>query len=463
MSMTIPNPTSTSLSIDRDAAETCSDLLRFVDASPTPYHAVASSAALLAAAGFSTVSVSDDFAALAAGAYYTTVSDGTLFAFVRPHQGHAATIRGFRIVGAHTDSPNLRLKPRPVYEKAGYLQLGVEVYGGALLNSWLDRDLRLSGRVMVRGDDGQLGSRLVSLQQPTVRIPQLAIHLDREVGEKGLILNRQEHLAPILGLADPKSPRASGDTQLLSELCAKELGISIQQIVGLELMLHDSQPATRAGLSSELVLAPRLDNLAMCHAGLSALLRTFQQDDDSGIVPVVALFDHEEVGSSSDHGAQSAHLPRLLERLVLSTGGTRESYHQALSRSLCVSADMAHAVHPNYVDRHEPNHRPVLNGGPVVKYNSQQRYATSLPTAAAILELGQRAGVPMQEYVHRTDLPCGSTIGPIVSTLLGIPTVDLGNPMLSMHSARELAGATDPEKMTRLLAHFFLSRSLVGN
>jgi len=462
MSMTIPDPASTSLSIDRDADQTCSDLLHFIDASPTPYHAVASSAALLGAAGFTAVSASDDFAALAAGAYYTTVSDGTLLAFVRPRKARADTIRGFRIVGAHTDSPNLRIKPRPVYEKVGYLQLGVEVYGGVLLNSWLDRDLRLSGRVMVRGDDGRLGSRLVSLQQLTMRIPQLAIHLDREVGEKGLVLNRQEHLAPILGLADPKSPRSGGEIQLLHELCAKELGVFTQQIVGLELMLHDSQPATRAGLNQELLLAPRLDNLAMCHAGLSALLRTFQQDDDSGIVPVVALFDHEEVGSSSDHGAQSAQLPRLLERLVLSTGGSRESYHQALSRSLCVSADMAHSVHPNYVDRHEPNHRPVLNGGPVVKHNSQQRYATSLPTAVAILELGQNAGVAMQEYVHRTDLPCGSTIGPIVSTLMGIPTVDVGSPMLSMHSARELAGAADPEKMTRLLAHFLLSRNLVG-
>ena len=181
--------------------------------------------------------------------------------------------------------------------------------------------------------------------------------------------------------------------------------------MGWELHLHDSLPATRAGLGNELILAPRLDNLAMCHAGLEALLRTFGSDDDSGYAQVVALFDHEEVGSSSDHGAQSALLPRVLERLVLSTGGSRETYHQALSRSLCASTDMAHAVHPNYADCHETNHRPVLNGGPVVKYNSQQRYATSLPTATAIFELGKQAGVEVQQYVHRTDLPCGSTIG----------------------------------------------------
>ena len=454
MSTTSPDPSSASNAISRDADATCADLLRFIDESPTPYHAVQNSAARLATVGFSAVAPADDFAALSAGAYYTTASDGTLIAFVRPQR----PVKGFRIVGAHTDSPNLRLKPRAVYEKVGYLQLGVEVYGGALLNSWLDRDLLLSGRVMVREENGQLSTRLVSLPRPVVRIPQLAIHLDREVNEKGLLLNRQDHLLPLLGLADPKNPRSGGDSQLLRELCAQELRLSPNQIARIELMLHDSQPATRAGLADELILAPRLDNLAMCHAGLMALLRASALDDDSGYVPVVALFDHEEVGSSSDHGAQSALLPRVLERLVLSTGGSRESYHQALSRSLCVSMDMAHALHPNYPDRHDPNHRPLLNGGPVVKYNSQQRYATSLPTATAICELGQAAGIRMQEYVHRTDLPCGSTIGPIVATLLGIPTVDLGNPMLSMHSARELAGAADPEQMARLLTHFLQSR-----
>ena len=453
----MPDPTSSSLSLDRDPNQTCTELLRFVDESPTPYHAVASSATRLSAVGFSSVAASADFSGLAPGAYFTTAGDGTLIAFVRPRR----PVQGFRIVGAHTDSPNLRLKPRALYEKAGYLQLGVEVYGGVLLNSWLDRDLILSGRVIVRGDDERLSTRLITLKQPIVRVPQLAIHLDREISEKGLLLNRQEHLVPILGLGDPKNPRSNGDSALLAELCAHELRLSPKQIVGWELHLHDSLPATRAGLGNELILAPRLDNLAMCHAGLEALLRTFGIDDDSGYAKVVALFDHEEVGSSSDHGAQSALLPRVLERLVLSTGGSRETYHQALGRSLCASTDMAHAVHPNYADRHEPNHRPVLNGGPVVKYNSQQRYATSLPTATAIFELGQQAGVTVQQYVHRTDLPCGSTIGPIVSTLLGIPTVDLGNPMLSMHSVREMAGAADPEQMSRLLARFLLSRETV--
>ncbi|MFO0622514.1 MAG: M18 family aminopeptidase [Polyangia bacterium] len=448
--------TASPVTFEQDSNQTCADLLRFIDASPTPYHAVAESAARLAAIGFAHVSLATDFAALSPGGYFATASDGTIVAFVRPRRA----VTGFRIIGAHTDSPNLRLKPRALYEKVGYLQLGVEVYGGVLLNSWLDRDLRLAGRAVVRDDDGRLKSRLVSLAEPIVRVPQLAIHLDRDVHEKGLTLNRQEHMVPILGLADAKKPKAT-DSQLIQELCAQQLGLSPKQIVSWELHLHDSTPSVRAGLSKELVFAPRLDNLGMCHAALSALLRTHAVDDDSGVVSVVALFDHEEVGSSSDHGAQSALLPQVLERLVLSTGGTRETYHQALARSLCASTDMSHAVHPNYVDRHEANHRPLLNGGPVIKYNSQQRYATSLPTAALMMALGQKAGIELQQYVHRTDLPCGSTIGPIVSTLLGIPTVDLGNPMLSMHSARELCGAADPELMSRLLAHFLVSRELV--
>lgn len=448
--------TSSPVTFEHDPDQTCADLLRYIDESPTPYHAVASSAARLSSVGFTEVSLSSDFAALVPGGYFVTASDGTIVAFVRPRR----TVTGFRIIGAHTDSPNLRLKPRALYEKAGYLQLGVEVYGGVLLNSWLDRDLRLAGRVVVRDDDGRLKARLVSLTEPIVRVPQLAIHLDRDVHEKGLVLNRQEHMVPILGLSDAKKPKA-GDSQLVQELCAHTLGLRPSQIVSWELHLHDSVPSVRAGLSRELVFAPRLDNLGMCHAALSALLRAHSFDDDSGVVPVVALFDHEEVGSSSDHGAQSALLPQVLERLVVSTGGSRESYHQALARSLCASTDMSHAVHPNYVERHEANHRPLLNGGPVIKYNAQQRYATSLPTAALMIALGQQAGIELQQYVHRTDLPCGSTIGPIVSTLLGIPTVDLGNPMLSMHSARELCGAADPEQMSRLLAHFLVSRERV--
>jgi len=445
--------------------QTCADLLAFIDASPTPFHAVASAAARLEAGGFSELRPAGSWAQLAPGRYFVPVGDGALVAFVLPAAPGGTRLRGFRIVGAHTDSPNLRLKPRAPYHKAGYLQLGVEVYGGALLNSWLDRDLLLAGRVIYRDEEGGLVRALVRLPQPLVRVPQLAIHLDREINEKGLMLNRQEHLAPIVGLTgglaggaqDQRSrERAAGDLGLLHELCAQALGIDEAAILTTELMLHDAQPATRAGLAQELVFAPRLDNLAMSHAAVLALGRAAAQlDPDVGLIPLVALFDHEEVGSGSAYGAQAPILPTILERLVLATGGDRERYHQVIAGSLCVSADMAHAAHPNYLDRHESHHRPVLNGGPVIKSNAQQRYATCARTAALFQELCRRVEVPVQHYAHRTDLPCGSTIGPITATLLGIPTVDVGSPMLSMHSLRELGGSADPELMTRALTGFF--------
>ena len=428
------------------------DLLQFIAASPTPFHAVHSAVARLAAVGFTPVSETASWRDLAPGRYYLTRGDSALLAFILPAGSGAAP--GFRIIGAHTDSPNLRLKPRPAYHKEGYLQLGVEVYGGALLNSWVDRDLNLAGRVICRDPaSGGLVSRLVLLPQPILRVPQLAIHLDREVNEKGLTLNRQEHLAPILGLsatpcATPHEP--------IHALCAAALGVAAEDIVGTDLMLHERTPPTTAGLSQELVLAPRLDNLAMCHAALMALAQAADAADQGPLIPLLALFDHEEVGSDSAYGAGAPLLPAVLERLVLARGGDRDAFHQSVARSLCVSADMAHAVHPNYPDRHEARHRPVLNGGPVIKINSQQRYATCARTAALFRALCQQAEVPVQHYAHRTDLPCGSTIGPITATLLGIRTVDVGNPMLSMHSAREMAGANDPELMVRALHRFLL-------
>ncbi len=455
-----------------DEAATCDDLLRFIAASPTPFHAVKSALDRLRAAGFRPLVPQQKWSALTPGGYYVCVGDSTLVAFVLTPQSLRGELRGFRIIGAHTDSPNLRLKPKAAYEKQGYLQLGVEVYGGALLNSWLDRDLYIAGRVVVRGEEGGLHRRLVELHEPLVRVAQLAIHLDRDVHEKGLLLNRQEHLAPIVGLlggpagrsaassgAESKPPTAEG---LFAELLCKALGVTSDAIVSTDLMLADSLAPRRGGLGGDLIFAPRLDNLGMSHAALHALLRTASQSEpeipEAGVVPVVALFDHEEVGSSSAYGAQAPILPMLLERIAAATcqasDDPRDRYLRSLAGSLCVSADMAHAVHPNYADRHEPQHRPRLNGGPVIKHNAQQRYATCGRTAALFAELCARADVPVQHYVHRTDLPCGSTIGPITATLLAIPTVDVGNAMLSMHSARECAGSRDPESMTRVLTQF---------
>jgi aspartyl aminopeptidase len=328
----------------------------------------------------------------------------------------------------------------------------VEVYGGALLNSWLDRDLSIAGRVVVRprAGSGDLETRLVRFEEPLCRVTQLAIHLDRDVNEKGLVLNRQEHLAPILGLAGAEGSRPS-----LATLVATQLQTTASAIVSTELMLYDVNPPAIGGIGAELVFAARLDDLAMSHAAVAAMAQAVSRVDERDLVPVVALFDHEEVGSGSAYGAEAPLLATVIERIIDGTGGSRDDYHRAIARSLCVSADMSHAVHPNYADRAEPRHKVTLNGGPVLKVNWQQRYATCARTAALFEEICRREDVPVQHYAHRTDLPCGSTIGPLTSTRLGIRTVDVGNAMLSMHSIRELTGTRDQERMVRVLAAFF--------
>jgi aspartyl aminopeptidase len=412
------------------------DLLAFLGASPTPFHAVDEGRRRLEAAGFRRLDEADRWDRVPPGAYYVTSSGTNLVAFALPAPERRTR---FCIVGAHTDSPNLRLKPNPEYTAEGYAQLGVEVYGGALLNSWLDRDLGLAGRVLVKRERGAIESQLVRLDRPLLRVPQLAIHLDREVNDKGLILNRQEHLAPVLGLANSAG---------LAKLLADATGQAVDRIVGHDLMLFDVVPPALGGQAGEFIFSARLDNLAMCHAAISAIAPLGSGAGHA--MAVIALFDHEEVGSASAAGAGSSVLPRILERLV----ADREAFHQACARSTCVSADMSHAVHPNYAGRHEPRHKPQINGGPVIKLNTQQRYATTGATAAMFAELCREEDVAVQHYAHRTDLPCGSTIGPITSTLLGIATVDVGNPMLSMHSAREMAGSRDPALMTRVLARY---------
>jgi len=298
-------------------------------------------------------------------------------------------------------------------------------------------------------EQGRLTTRLLRFDKPWCRVPQLAIHLDRDVNDKGLVLNKQEHMVPVIGLAE-------GAPELL-DLCARELKIDRASIVATDLMLYDLVPPTVGGANGEFIFSGRLDNLAMCHAATTALLDAAPQVDGTNVVPVAVLFDHEEVGSESATGAGSAFLPRMLERIALGVGKSQDEVHRTFASSFCVSADMAHAVHPNYVERHEARHRPVLNGGPVIKVNSQQRYATSSRTAAVFQDLCRAADVPVQNFVTRTDLACGSTIGPITSTRLGIPTVDVGNATLSMHSIREMGGSKDPERMTRVLSKFYLS------
>jgi aspartyl aminopeptidase len=368
--------------------------------------------------------------------------------------GAAAGGDGFRVIGAHTDSPNLRVKPQPDTGRVGWRQLGVEIYGGVLLNSWLDRDLGLSGRVTVL-DGSSPATVLFRDDRPLLRIPQLAIHLDREITQNGLKLNPQQHLVPTWGLgsADP------GD---FVRYLGEQLDVAPDAVLAWDVMAHDVVPGCIAGVDGELVSTARLDNQLSCWAALQALVDTTDPDttdpgpgaDEPGPVSVVVLFDHEEIGSTSSSGADSDLLPTTLERIVHTGGGDRDAFHRAVAVSRCVSADGAHATHPNYAERHEPDHLIALDGGPVLKHNANVRYATDAVTAGWFEAACRAVDVPVQHFVSRDDMPCGSTIGPITAGRLGIPTVDVGVAQLAMHSIRELCGSSDPTLFRRALGSF---------
>ena len=416
------------------------DLLAYLEAGPSPHHVVAESRRRLDAAGFSPLDPPAEWPTRP-GRHYVTVG-GALLAWGSVGGSPAA---GFSIVGAHTDSPGFRLKPRPDTGSAGFRQLGVEVYGGPLLNSWLDRDLGLAGRVVLEGPDGLTEADLLD-DRPLLRIPQLAIHLDREVNDKGLKLDRQRHLTPIWGLGPV-------DEGAFRTYLAEQLHVAPGAVVSWDVMPFDLQAPALTGPDQELISSARLDNLVSCHAGLEALVHAHDTDPPAR-TPVLALFDHEEVGSTSATGAAGALLGRTLERITGTLGGSRDDHLRALAATSCVSADMAHATHPNYPERHEPDHPVRLNGGPVIKLNSQQRYATSAGTAAEFVAACDRAGVPVQHFVSNNTMPCGSTIGPLTAAQLGIATVDVGVAQLGMHSIRELCGAADPLRLAQALTAF---------
>ena len=412
------------------------DLLEYIDSSPTPFHAVAETVTRLEACGYRPLDEAEPWNVGPGERVYVVRGGGSIAAF---HMGNARpSDAGFHLVGAHTDSPNLRVKPNPEIQQSGYGQLGVEPYGGVLLHTWLDRDLSLAGRALLA--DGS--ARLVDFGRELLRVPSLAIHLNRKVNSEGLKLNAQKHMAPILavdGLQDVD----------LRSLVAEELGdVKAEEILAWDLMAYDVQPATRSGVSREFIHAARIDNLASCHAGLSALLAA---QNDVEVTRGVVLYDHEEVGSRSAQGAASDFLRSCLQRLC---GATAEDYHRAIAKSFLISADMSHAVHPNYTDRHEPKHQPMLGGGPVVKINVNQSYATDGESWASFERWARKADVSTQRFVIRSDLGCGSTIGPITAAELGMRAVDVGNPMLSMHSCREVAAADDVPKMINVLKRF---------
>jgi aspartyl aminopeptidase len=410
------------------------DLRAFVDASPSPFHAVAELARRLTAAGFTELAETGTWS-LAPGDQHFVVRQGSLIAF---RVGSAPLAEaGLRAVGAHTDSPTFRVRPRSDVRQAGYRLVGVEPYGGALWHTWLDRELTVAGRVALRGGT----TALVRLPGAPLRLPSLAIHLDRGVRE-GLTLDPQRHLVPVW------SRDLDGEPGLLAAL-AEAAGVGEDDVVAHDLVLADTQPAARAGADGTWVAAPRLDDLACCHSGLTALL----QADAGERTQLLVCNDHEEVGSGSMSGARGSFLEDVVRRLVAVTDpGDPQALPRALAATRLVSADMAHAVHPTRSDRHEPEHRPELGGGPVVKVNANQAYATDALGAGWFAERCAEAGVPVQWFVTRADLPCGSTIGPLTATRLGVATVDVGAPMLAMHSCRELASALDVPLVAGALA-----------
>jgi aspartyl aminopeptidase len=425
------------------ARDTALDLIEFVDASPSPYHAVAEARRRLTAAGFTEVPPDGDWPSGAGR--HMTVDGGSLFGWVVPEGSvpHAP----FRLIGAHTDSPTLRVKPRPDTGRAGVRQLGVEIYGGPLLNSWLDRDLGLAGRVVVRTPAGPQ-TRPVRVHRPVLRVPQLAIHLDQDLRAGGLTLDPQQHVVPIWSLGPP-------EVGAFRCFLGAELGVPPADVLSHDVMTYDLTGGALTGLNQEFVSSGRLDDLGCAHAGVSALSAVAEEPAPQHVSALV-LFDNEEIGSVSATGARGAWLGRQMERSVLARGGTRDDFLRAVAGSAHVSADMSHATHPNYPDKHEPEHQIALNGGPIVKMSANVLYATDAKTHAAFLLAAEQAEVPVQYFVNKSGVRSGSTIGPYVAAGLAMPTVDVGNPALAMHSARELCGAEDSAMLIAALRAFLV-------
>ena len=435
-----------------DTLDHLADLAAFVEASPSSYHAVAEAARRLTAASFTELAEVDEWPT-GVGRFFV-IRDGAIVAWITPPSAGPTT--PFRIVGAHSDSPGFVLKPRPVTVSHGWLQAGVEVYGGPLLNSWLDRELEFAGRLVFED-----GTTSLVRTGPVLRFPQLAVHLDRSVNTDGLVLNPQVHMNPVIGVIDSTRADLARVDLARADLARVDLiarlatlaGRPEARVVGYDIVVADTAAPRVFGIDGDLFASGRLDNLGSVHAGLTALLTAPESTaPESGAITVFAAFDHEEVGSESTSGAAGSFLEDVLVRL----SPDPVARARAFAASWCLSADAGHAVHPNYPERHDPANRPIVNGGPLLKINANQRYATDALGAAEWARACGRAGVRFQEFVSSNAVPCGSTIGPITATRLGIRTIDVGIPLLSMHSARELCGVEDPFSLARAV-HAFIT------
>jgi aspartyl aminopeptidase len=420
------------------------ELIDFIDASPSPWHAVASAEVRLQTQGYTRLEEGERWQLAAGGRYYVVRGGASMIAFVLG--SGAIAEEGFRIIGAHTDSPGLRLKPKAASGSDGLARLGVEVYGGPILATFTDRDLSLAGRIVLRTATNQQ-TRLLSFKQPLVRLPNLAIHMNRDVNEQGLKLNKQTELPLILGqLGEAEDAEAH-----LRKLLADAVEADVADLLSFEMTVYDVQKGCLWGAHEEFIADSQLDNLASMHAALTALIATKQPRATC----VAAFFDHEEVGSESAGGAGGSFVVDVLTRIGFHEKLDEEGRLRAMAKSFFISADMAHAYHPNFPAAYEPGHKVKVNGGPVIKTNANQRYTTTAETAARFMGFCETAGVPCQQYAHRSDLGCGSTIGPVVAAQLGVASVDVGSPMWAMHSARESAGVNDHAYMIAALTAAF--------
>jgi len=418
------------------------ELLTFLDTSPTAWHAVNNCSKELLEYEFVELKEENTWTIRPGGHYFVTRNGSSLCAFIVPKKAPIA----LRVAASHTDSPTLKLKPNAEFYKENMLMLGLEVYGGPLLSSWLNRDLGIAGRVIFKDKKDCIREELVRLDTSPVVIPQLAIHLDRNVNDTGLILNKQDHLAALVSTHDK-----SKDKSTFLERSLKKI-LPLKEILSTELFVFPLESSNLFGEENQLISSYRIDSLASVHAALKGLLNTIKPSDH--LIKMIAFWDNEEIGSHTAQGAGSPFLMNIMERLTIALKLSREEYLRMITRSLCASVDLSHAMHPNYSDRHEPHHATLLNKGIVIKTNAQHRYASDARSTATIVELCHEHHIPFQHYVSKGDIPCGSTIGPVHANLTGMPTIDIGCPQLSMHSTREIMGTADQLSMCRLLTAF---------
>lgn len=428
-------------------------LLQYLNDSPTAFHAVENAAEILRENGFQELKETTEWFLDKGGRYYVVKNQSCLIAFT-VGRGELAR-EGFRMIGAHTDSPCLKIKPGAcTVTQDGYVKVNVEVYGGAVLSTWFDRPLALAGRVIVR-EGGALKEKLVQIDKPVLMLPNLCIHFHREVNDN-CSYNKQTEMLPLLSMKEEGLEKED----YLPKLIEAETGIPREDILDWELFLYEYQRGIFTGKSGEFISASRIDDLAMVYAALWALT---ESGAEGSPCRVLAAFDNEEVGSASAQGAHSSFLMHILNRICKNLGLSEEGFYRAIASSTSISADTAHAVHPNYSDKHDPESRPVLGGGPVIKYSASQRYSTTASSAACFMETCRRAGVPCQKFVNRNDIAGGSTIGPAVSSLTTIPTVDVGIPILAMHSIREFGAAADNVYTARAFREYYEEENFYKN